>query len=132
MKRYLTILVVLAALAPLGVSGASVTGPDAIQASGGGTQGDKVVHALVGMIVSFTGLTILALTTDTDFFDQPMSASLGGLMIGAGIGGAKEVYDAASPRRHRQEHWDLLATVLGGALGGILAGQLLMSVHTGG
>ena len=95
----------------------------------GEISGDKIVHFIGGFMAAFAGMATFASASHSDFFDNPLAASLGGIMIGSVVGGAKELVDAFMPERHSQERLDLLATVLGGWIGGLAAGGLLASTR---
>lgn len=75
--------------------------------------GDKLVHALVGLVIGLLfGVIAVA------FFGEgygPASAIVAALVAGVG----KEVYDAEHPDVHTTDPLDVVATMLGGIVAAV-------------
>lgn len=69
---------------------------------------DKLQHCIGGVLIAL----IMALL----FGD-----ALTGLVVAVFIGASKEGYDFCHPDKHTCDVWDFAATVLGGAIGAVVA-----------
>jgi hypothetical protein len=64
-------------------------------------------------------------THDQDTFKDPAVTTSTGLAIGLGAGFVKELLDGLAPARHSQDWLDIMATAIGGWIGGVLYGIII-------
>ena len=92
---------------------------------------DKDAHFTGGLVSSLLLFGYLFTVAPELFHSHPVrSTDLFGLGIGLFVGTVKEIADGFRPGIHRQELIDIVATGLGGWMGGILAGEILALTRT--